>query len=295
MPAVLEYAVIAVDGGGTRCRLALESAGARHMVEAGAANVTTDFDAAIRTIISGLEQLATNAGCTVTELGQAPAFVGLAGVTGPAISARVAEALPFARVRVEDDRLPALRGALGAQGGAIAHCGTGSFLALQTDTRTRLAGGWGSILGDEASAMWVGRLALSETLRAADGLIDATPLTQGIHEALGSTADIVAYAKSATPAQFGTFARRVTASAAKDDPLARSILQAGADQIALALPRLGWEPGMALCLTGGFGRAYAEYLPWTLRDALQTPQGDPIDGAIALAQHIAQEVRHERC
>ncbi|MGR3617449.1 MAG: BadF/BadG/BcrA/BcrD ATPase family protein [Paracoccaceae bacterium] len=293
MSVVPDNAVIAVDGGGTRCRLVLEMPSARHAVEVGSANVTTNFSSATSEILKGLRGLATRAGCTLDDLHSVPAYFGLAGVTGARVAQHVGDAMPLAHTRVEDDRPSALRGALGARDGAIAHCGTGSFLALQVGADTRLAGGWGSVLGDESSAMWVGRLALTETLRAADGLVERSPLIEEIHEILGDTADIVAFAASAMPSDFGRFARQVTQHADHDDIVARSILQQAADVVAVALPQLGWEPGMALCLTGGIGPVYRDYLPWSLSDALIQPAGEPIDGAVSLAREFAAEVTHE--
>ena len=39
--------ILAVDGGGSTCRVALDHAGSRHVVSLGAANVTSDFDGAV--------------------------------------------------------------------------------------------------------------------------------------------------------------------------------------------------------------------------------------------------------
>ncbi|MYK32530.1 MAG: ATPase, partial [Boseongicola sp. SB0670_bin_30] len=123
--------VIAIDGGGTQCRLALNDGKSIVAVETGSANVSTDFDGALNEISSGLGSLAERAGLKLESLSRIPAFVGLAGMTGEAVSERLRTALPFTHVRIEDDRAAALRGALGRADGAIAHCGTGSFFAAQ--------------------------------------------------------------------------------------------------------------------------------------------------------------------
>ena len=54
--------VIGVDGGGTSCRAALLRGDARFDARGGAANVTSDFDGAIRCISALLQDLATQAG-----------------------------------------------------------------------------------------------------------------------------------------------------------------------------------------------------------------------------------------
>lgn len=282
--------VIAVDGGGTRCRLALDGAGGRHVVEAGAANVTSDFDAAIAAISAGLDALAAEAATDRAQLLECPAYLGLAGVTDAAYGEKVAAALPFRHARVEDDRRSALRGALGSRDGAIAHFGTGSFFAFQSAGTVRLAGGWGSRLGDEGSAFWVARCALSATLDVVDGLRDATPLTDRLLDEFGSPAGIVGYAATATPAAFGTLAPLVTGAAMDGDPLGVNILKLGADHIEHVITRMGWTPGMALCLTGGLGPAYEGYLSEPLAEALVSPDAPPIEGAVALAHDFASEV-----
>ena len=152
--------VLAIDGGGTRCRFALQRGHARIVTEAGSANASTNFDDAVTCVQYGLRTRAEAAQTNVDTLYGMRAFVGLAGVTGAAVAGRLTAALPLRNARYADDRLAALRGALGRGDGLIAHCGTGSFFGAQINGQARFAGGWGSILGDEASAHWVGRLAL---------------------------------------------------------------------------------------------------------------------------------------
>ncbi|WP_271949344.1 BadF/BadG/BcrA/BcrD ATPase family protein [Ruegeria faecimaris] len=287
----LHNAVLAVDGGGTRCRVACEVAGIAHSVEVGAANVSTDFQAGVSQIKLGLDQLSGKLGIGVEGLLASPAFVGLAGVTDQAISTRLRDALGLKHARIEDDRPAALRGALGAQDGLIAHCGTGSFLARQTGRDMRFAGGWGSVLGDEASAQWVGRMALSLALRAFDGTQTRSDLLTTLLSEHDGPAGIVRFAGAADPAQFGAIAPKVTMAAQDDDVVAQQIMRAGAAYLADTATHLGWSPGAALCLTGGIGGQYASYLPENMQSDLRAPLGEPLDGALALAK----EVEHEHC
>lgn len=281
--------VIAVDGGGTRCRLVLDGPGGRAMTEAGPANISSDFDAAIAEISTGLAALAQAAGTDLATLRAVPAYVGLAGAVDAGLTARVAAALPLDRVRVEDDRPAALRGALGARDGAIAHFGTGSFFAIQVGGHMRLGGGWGSRLGDEGSAYWIGRAALAATLDMVDELVAPAPLTRELLARFGSAAAIVAHAAHATPAEIGKLARSVTETAAQGDPVARGIMASGADYIVRMAGLMGWKPGMALCLTGGLGPAYRDHLPPAFVDALVAPAGEPIEGGLELARAFAAE------
>lgn len=281
--------VLAIDGGGTRCRLAACAGDVVAAVETGPANVSTDFNQAVRQITEGLEALATRMACPAETLAAAPTFVGLAGVTGPEIVTRLRAALPFRHVRIEDDRVAAVRGVLGRRDGALGHCGTGSFYAAQIDAEMRLAGGWGSILGDEASAQWVGRRALGQTLEALDGRRSPSPLSDLLIADFAGAAGIVRFAVSARPSDLGALAPRVTEYAGRGDAIGIAIMREGADEITRALRALGWQPGQALCLTGGIGPHYLPYLPEDLRAGVAEPEGHPLDGAISLAQDLAQE------
>lgn len=282
--------LIAVDGGGSGCRLVLHYAEKVIETEAGPTNLSSDFEAARLQLLLGLGALASRAGLTLNDLRGVPGYLALAGAISDDICYRMQAALPFDHCRVEEDRRAALVGALGSTDGAIAHCGTGSFLAFQSGGDTRLVGGWGHVLGDEASAHWLVRRALAVTLDVADGLADPTPLTNQITRILGPAPRIVAFAADARPEDLAAHAPIVTRCAQSDDPLARDILGAGAAYIAETLVRLGWQDGMALCLTGGIGAHYADFLPTTMRSALSKPKGTPIDGAITLAKAFSEEI-----
>lgn len=282
--------ILAVDGGGTRCRVACVLAGEKHLVEAGSANASTDIEGTLAEVRKGLGRLADRIGLELDDLRQVPTFIGLAGVVSPEIALRVAKGLPLDRVRVEDDRPASVRAALGSGDGATAHCGTGSFFAIQRGGAIRLSGGWGSILGDEASAQWLGRKALLATLDVADGLRRESDLSTLLLQRFGSSAGIVAFAAKATPADFGALAPLVTEAETLDDNLATDLLQRGADHIARTLIAMGWDSSLPICLTGGMASHYGGYLPQDMRINITSAKGEPIDGALSLARDFADEV-----
>lgn len=286
---------LAVDGGGTLCRLALSDGRKVWQVALGAANVSTDFDAACAELKRGLGALAQQVGIDQAQLAEVPAYLGLAGITGQPLADRLAEVLSFSHVRIEDDRPSALRGALGTDDGVVAHCGTGSFLAAQRDGQPRFAGGWGPVLGDQASAQWVGRRALSEVLECTDGVIAPTELSGHLLSRFAGAAGIVKAASGMSPTEFGALAPEVTRYAGQGDALAISIMQAGAGYLADRVVKMGWASGLPICLTGGIGPHYATYLPDVMQQALTSPLGDPLSGAIALAHAFRKEIEHERC
>lgn len=294
MTRLHDTSILAIDGGGTRCRIALTTEGEPLVVQAGSANVSTDFEAATAELLRGLGEVAGRVGVSPEKLARVPAYIGLAGVTGPDIADRLAVALPMHHIRIEDDRPSAVRGALGDEDGIVAHCGTGSFAASRVDGKIRLAGGWGPVLGDEASAQWVGRRALSRALDTVDGFLTETDLSRGLLDAFGGAPAVVAFAGAASPAELGALAVEVTQNAAKGDAIANGILREAADYIAATSRNLGWTMGLPICLTGGIGPHYKRYLPEEMRAAVTPALGEPLSGAIALAEELRKEIAHER-
>lgn len=282
--------LVAIDGGGTHCRFLAVTDRGRFTIKGGTANVSTDFDTALAVLSDGLSALANAAGVPRERLMALPAFVGIAGVTGPEMETRISRALPFRHVRVSDDWPAAVRGALGAADGCVAHCGTGSFFAAQTEGTTRHLGGWGSVLGDEASAMWLGRRLLAETLNAVDGLVPHSDATRAVLQRFEDAPGIVRFAATAGPAEFGAFAPDVTQAAAQADPVAIRLVDEAAAHVAQMLETLGWSRGIPICLTGGLAPCYADRLPLEMQDDHRTPVGTPLDGAEALARDFANEL-----
>jgi len=283
---------LAIDGGGTHCRFVLIHTNRRFEQRGAAANPSTDFAATAALIIQGLGQITTAADLTENEMSVIPAFVGLAGLTGPRLRDRLQATLPLQHAKLVDDRPASVLGALGTDDGYVANCGTGSFFAVQSNGQHRFAGGWGPVLGDEASAQWMGRSALSAAVCSVDGTIPTSPLVREILARFDDAAGIVDFASRATPADRGAIAPAVTRWAAAGDPLARRLLQAGASHVAEMLRHLGWRHGTPICLVGGLGPHYAVLLPAEMQRSIMQPRGESIDGALALARDHAVEVRH---
>lgn len=73
------------------------------------------------------------------------------------------------RIQVVHDAEIALLGALGESSGIVVIAGTGSVaLGVDAGGRRVRVGGWGFLFGDEGSAFWIGRRALTLAMRAED-------------------------------------------------------------------------------------------------------------------------------
>jgi glucosamine kinase len=152
---------LGVDGGGTGCRVILADDQGRALARAtaGPANISSDPQTALGNILSATRTAlaqALGAGQVEAALPRIIAGLGLAGANAAGASAWLAQALPFARCRIETDAITAVKGALRGDDGIVAAIGTGSVFGVQRAARIRQIGGWGFALGDEGSGAVLG-------------------------------------------------------------------------------------------------------------------------------------------
>ena len=283
--------LIAVDGGGTGCRAAIGTCaqGVIARAEGGRANFASDPDLAIRNILDVVALAAQNAGIAAGAmpgaLAAARAHLGLAGVMTAQDSARVAGALPYACAVVTDDRETAVAGALGGENGALLAIGTGTIVAANTAEGFRSVSGWGFHVSDQASGAWLGRAALVQVLLCHDGIEGHSPLTRDLFARFDDDPTaIVAFSMSAKAGDYATLAPEIVAQARAGDPWGRKIMAAGADYLTRGLGQVGFRAGDPLCLTGGVGPHYAEFLPPDLLIGRTLSRGNALDGAFHLAK-----------
>jgi len=284
--------ILAVDAGGTHCRLALITDDTTEIAVSGAANATSNLKAAAESIREGLDALAARNALPAEKLNDVPAYLGVAGVTDSTVAHALKACLPLTQVRIEGDRNNALRGALGARDGFVVHCGTGSFFAAQKNKAARFAGGWGPVLDDLSSAHWLALEALRSTLYAEDKLEPHSELTRSLLAEFGSTTAIVTYARDAPASDIASFAKTVTHHASLGDTTAIMVMNKGAAIIDEKLQQLGCTDNDAVCLTGGIAPHYKPYLSAQTQHKLIEVSGEPLDGAIALAKEFYQQLQN---
>lgn len=273
---------LGLDGGATGCRAVLADRDGRVLGrgEGGPANIMSDGEGALRNILMAADGALG---------GRAPqgvaAVLGLAGANISGARDWLGPMLPFGQARVVHDAVTSVAGALGEADGIVAAMGTGSVFSRRIGAEVVSIGGWGLVLGDEASGAWIGRRFLSHALRARDGLAPATALGEGMVARLGGPAGVVAFARAATAADFAALVPDILAAAG--DPGADAVLAAADAEVALAIGRLQSEPALPVVFTGGLGPSFAQRLAgrWPLRAAL----GTSLDGALLLAQRLARE------
>lgn len=281
--------IIGMDGGGTGCRVAIATrVGVRlGNAKGGPANPTYQPQEALANILAAIEAARLDAGISVEALAGADAFIGLAGIRDAKIAKFVASALPVRNARVDEDRITTVTGALAGGDGAVAAIGTGSFLARSIGDDTRYIGGWGFRLGDQASGAWLGHKLLRQVVLCVEGVADHTDLTREVLAHFGGNASkVFDFSNGASPADFGGLAPSVVAAARAGDQTATTLMQAGADYMLESLAALGYRTGEALCLTGGLGPLYTEFLPPAFGENVIKPKGSALDGAMLLAAKI---------
>ncbi|MEP2029836.1 MAG: BadF/BadG/BcrA/BcrD ATPase family protein [Paracoccaceae bacterium] len=278
--------LIGVDGGGTGCRAALARGNGQILaqVEGGRANVATDFDLAVKNVAEVIANVAGKGGIGQSNSKAVSIHVGLAGVISKAVSRKVAEALPYALITVTDDRVVAVKGALGDDDGYFMSVGTGTIVASKKAGELHNVSGWGFAVSDQASGAWLGRRLLEKTLLCYDRIQPHTELTLAtLARFEGDPNELVAFSLGAKPGDFGAFAPDVMHAAKAGDQIGLELTNEGADYLQSALRALSFDKGDRLCVSGGVGKHYLPYLNAKFKENVIDPDGPPIEGALRLA------------
>jgi N-acetylglucosamine kinase len=178
--------VVGIDAGGTKtlALLADESGTIRAEARAGGANLYLQGEQAVEETLRGVLAELSSRGAI------AAVCVGMAGVDRPEERERVEAMLRrlgvAAPVRVANDAAIALHAGAPEGYGIVVISGTGSIAyGVDPAGHTARAGGWGELLGDEGSAVWLGRVALRKSVRGVDGRGPRTSLSNKFAQHLG--------------------------------------------------------------------------------------------------------------
>lgn len=273
---------IGIDGGGSGCRLAVSvDDGPAREFHAGPANIVSDQEAALAVITRLRERALSEIGVPRADWAQARICCGLAGARLPGEAARFKARLPFA-ADVLDDSHTALAAAFEGGNGTLASLGTGSFFIRKAGDAIHHIGGWGLQLGDEGSAAWAGRRALSLALRVVDGRLPPDPLADALIAACQTHPSV--FARDAQPSRFAALIPLLLEH--PESALGKQVLSEVMTAIESGLGDVGHLHGTPLALAGGFGTALRAHLGDPFRSDLVEPRGRPLDGALRLARGL---------
>jgi len=204
-------------------------------------------------------------------------------------------------IDVVGDMQIALEAAFDTGPGVIVIAGTGS-IAYGRDRQgnTLRAGGWGFAIGDEGSAHWIGREAVSAVLRESDReaprLADSS-LVKGLYKiwGVGSFLDLARVANSVPPPDFAALFPAVASS---QEEVSRQVLREAGRELAQAasvvIQRLFTkeETIVPVGMTGGVFRHaeivrqvfYNELRKMDPRVQVSPAVVDPVEGALRMAR-----------
>jgi N-acetylglucosamine kinase-like BadF-type ATPase len=214
------------------------------------------------------------------------------GDATPALATRAA------RVRVVHDSEIALAGALDGKPGIVVIAGTGSVaLGIDEQDRRVRVGGRGFLFGDEGSAFWIARRALTLAMRREDRgeatTLGARALSFFAQPSLRAIQLAFQHEELSRPA-LAAFARVVSDLAASGDTdahlLRSEAARALADLVHCADARLGKTKERRISYAGGMfaDRRLRETWSEAVRERIAgaeivEPLGDPVAGALRLA------------
>jgi N-acetylglucosamine kinase len=211
-------------------------------------NGATDWPARLSAILARLTQ-----GRTITAAVLGLPCHGEDAMTSAAQRDAAAQALGPIPHLVRNDVEIAFDGAFAGGPGVLLLSGTGSMVWAGNGHDSLRVGGWGEVFGDEGSAHWIGREALSLATQALDGRRpEAQALAQAVLAATGTDAARLvtwAFARTDRRAAVAGIARAVCAVAEAGDPVARNLIDQAAAALAahvvaardrLATPTLNW-------------------------------------------------------
>lgn len=254
--------MVGVDAGGTstRCVVATLDGAVVARGEAGGASQRSSTDrpadplaAALRAALSGVDRRLV-AGGVIGAAGAGPA--GREVAQAAATTAWRSVGLPGDVTLVTDLEVAFFAGTA-FDTGLLLLAGTGAVAAAFSDgALQRRCDGYGWLLGDEGSAVWIGREGLRSVLAALDGRGEPTSLTPAVSALLlGENAEqsdrealaqaLLGAAFAMPPARLGRLAPLVSAASAAGDPVARAITDAATDRLIHSLDTVARDQGSA--------------------------------------------------
>lgn len=287
-----------IDGGGSTLRVAIVDEALTVIAQAQRETVnpsTIGRETAAMRIQDAMREVLAVAEQPVAAVG-----IGVAGASAVYaedwLRATVGAVLPDVPVVASMDHEIALVGAHGMRRGVIVLAGTGSVAcAINARGEWAQAGGWGYLLGDEGSGVWLALEGLRAFARYHDGVApEAADLAGRMQRAFGFTrpADAISWLYRQPPPtrELAQYADVVLRAADDGDPVARDIVRRGAAALAqiaqAAAARV--DAAFTIRFCGGLltadnalSRALCERLGL---DAIPYPLYPPVVGAALLAR-----------
>lgn len=282
--------ILGVDGGGTHCRVQLEDMTGNVLGTgaAGPANIMTDPELALTSIIDASKKAIADLPITLNQIHLA---AGLAGANLSCAKQQfLAQAHPFKSMLVVSDLHAACLGAHDGADGALIICGTGSAATAHQNGVFCDKGGYGTYIGDNASGAWLGLEAVKHSLLVFDGMVTESVIFKLLCDQLNlrCAEHLATTAAGFTGADYGKLAPIVVEAFRLQCQVAIELLQEGAHYLSSLAVNVTTHHRMPLCLVGGLSDVYKPMLAPKVHTVLCEPKYSPQAGAIRYAkQHVS--------
>ena len=280
---------IGIDGGGSKCRASVynQANGVLGTGVAGRANPLHGLSQTFESILASTELALLDAGMTMADCGKLIAGLGLAGVNVPRLYQDVTQwQHPFAQMFVTTDLHTACIGAHKGGDGAVIITGTGSCGYAHVGEQVLCLGGHGFALGDKGSGAWLGLKAAEAALLHLDGFAPYTVLSErflvhfGVNDAMGIVENLAGQSSSV----YAKLARIVLQCAGENDPVAKTIVQEGAQYISAMARKLFALKPSRFSMIGGLAEPLEAWLDKDVVERLAPTLAPPELGAIYFAE-----------
>jgi glucosamine kinase len=306
-----ESIVLGVDGGGTKTRLIVAD-GTGHVLTSVSGGPTAIGPGAIDAAADTIAAMAAEAMTAAGHAGTTPSILcaGVAGAGRDEPRAALRRALRSREVAddviVTADADVALMDAFGHDGpGVLLIAGTGSVAFGRSPAGEQdRCGGWGPTLGDEGSALWLARRALSAATASADGREPDTALLGALMAAAqcDEPDDLIAWAAAAERDALAALAPTVLRAAENGDQRASTLATMAAEELVLHIRTLARRlfvderAAVPVALSGGLmlrGSWMRKLVEHRLKSAVPGAQvgHDEVDGARGAVRVALRGVR----
>jgi N-acetylglucosamine kinase-like BadF-type ATPase len=206
-------------------------------------------------------------------------------------------------VAVIDDGLAGYFGAVGNNDGVVLSIGSGTVAIAGRRGSYSHADGIGHIFGDLGGGFWLGKAALERVLATLEGRDDATFLTEFFESEIKTYESLKSHTDAKAHLLCINAAKTLLEAAETKNTDAITIRDKGAEYLAKTI-RAAWtnvggmrNEGISIALLGKLAenKGYAESIRRRTSSLLPQitliePQGNHLDGAIFIAEHVAEDI-----
>ena len=277
-----------IDGGGTKCRVRIESGTGQLLGRGlgGTANPSQGLTEVASSIITATEMALKEANLSPNRMENIIVGAGLAGLHLSQYHQLMASwQHPFKALFLTDDLQTALLGAHQGEEGAVVIVGTGfSALSLVNGEKYSI-GGYGFLMADHCSGSWIGHQAVQAALLAIDHLGKSTLLTSMLEDKFhGRGYELANALVGTTPKGYGAIAPLVFLAAEKGDFVALKILHQSREFMVRVIDLLAKTNPARISLVGGIAEQLKPSFSCDVLNKLSQPKQSPEQGAIHFAK-----------